>query len=183
MPIRRTSKQASSPALYNDRSTLAAMSAAETHEHYGTATLEPAGCAIAGAYGSWRLCYTVGARGIATGGAIRIYTESDTDWGIPQLTNPSQAEYMTVAAPSDAGLDVLVEDIKSIKLRVQGRDLRAGESVVVTYGDQAGGGPDRALRPSSRKGDTSGWRLMPAETATSQLCQTRRTFPSWAAKP
>ena len=120
---------------------MAAMSAEETHEHYGTATLEPAGYAIAGDYGSWRLRYTVGARGIATGGAIRIYTDSDTDWGVPQLTNPSQAEYMTVAAPSDAGLDVLVEDIKSIRLRVQGRDLRAGESVVVTYGDQAGGGP------------------------------------------
>ena len=117
------------------------MSAGEIHEKYGTAALEPAGCAIAGAYGSWRLCYTIGASGIATGGAIRIYTESDTDWGIPQLTGPSQAEYMTVDAPSDAGLDVLVEEIKSVRLRVQGRALRAGEVVVVTYGDRDGGGP------------------------------------------
>lgn len=117
------------------------MSAYATREQYGNASLEPAGCAVAGAYGTWQLCYTVGAGGIAPGGAIRIYTESDTDWGIPQLTDPAQAEYLTVTAPADAGLDVLVEEIKSLSLRVRGRALRPGETVRVTYGDRSGGGP------------------------------------------
>ena len=82
------------------------MSRDEPQEQYGTASLEPAGCAIAGAYGTWQLSYTVGASGIAAGGAIRIYTESDTDWAVPQLADPSQAEFMTVDAPPGALLDV-----------------------------------------------------------------------------
>ena len=117
------------------------MSSTAMHEQYGTAALEPASQAIAGAYGTWRLAYTVGASGIAVGGAIRIFTESDTDWGMPQVTDPSQAEYMTADGPPGVFLDVLVEEIKSIRLRVRGRALKAGETVVVTYGSQAGGGP------------------------------------------
>ena len=124
-----------------DRSKLTAMSRDEPQEQYGTASLEPAGCAIAGAYGTWQLSYTVGASGIAAGGAIRIYTESDTDWAVPQLTDPSQAEFMTVDAPPGVLLDVLVEEIKSVRLRVRGRCLRQGETVTVTYGDRSGGGP------------------------------------------
>ena len=117
------------------------MSRDEPQEQYGTASLEPAGCAIAGAYGTWQLCYTVGAGGIAAGGAIRIYTESDTDWAVPQLADPTQAEFMTVDAPPGVLLDVLVEEIKSVRLRVRGRSLRQGETVAVTYGDRSGGGP------------------------------------------
>lgn len=117
------------------------MSGVEAQEQFGTASLSPAGRAIAGAYGTWRLAYTVGASGIAVGGAMRIFTESDTDWGMPQLTDPSQAEYMTVDGPPGVFLDVLVEEIKSVRLRVRGRALRPRETVVVTYGNQDGGGP------------------------------------------
>ena len=102
------------------------MSAGELQTEFGTASLEPAGNTIAGAIGTWRLRYTVGASGIAVGGAIRIFTESDTDWGIPQLTEPTHAEYMTVHAPAGALLDVLVEEIKAVRIRVQGRPLRPG---------------------------------------------------------
>ena len=117
------------------------MSGVKAQEQFGTAALEPAGQAIAGAYGTWRLAYTVGASGIAVGGAIRIFTESDTDWGMPQVTDPAQDEYMTVDGPPGVFLDVLVEEIKSICLRVRGRALRPEETVVVTYGNQDGGGP------------------------------------------
>ncbi|MYB75960.1 MAG: hypothetical protein F4X83_02470, partial [Chloroflexi bacterium] len=106
------------------------MSSTAMHEQYGTAALEPAGQAIAGAYGTWRLRYTVGASGIAVEGAIRVFTESDTDWGLPQVTDPSQAEYMTADGPPGVFLDVLVEEIKSIRLRVRGRALKAGETGV-----------------------------------------------------
>ena len=117
------------------------MSQAATLDRYGAATIEPAGRVIAGAYGTWRLRYTVGASGIAEGGAIRVSTDSDTDWGIPQVADPSQADYLTVQAPAGAGVAVLVEEIKSLLLRVQGRALRPGETVAVTYGDRSGGGP------------------------------------------
>lgn len=117
------------------------MSGAATPDPRGTASLEPAGRVMAGTYGTWRLHYTVGASGIAVGGAIRVYTDSDTDWGMPQCADPSQAEYMTVHAPADARVNVLIEDIKSLRLRVQGRALRPGETVGVTFGDRSGGGP------------------------------------------
>ncbi len=113
----------------------------EISQFYGAATLSPSGRVTAGAYGTWRLRYTVGASGIAKGGSIRIYTDSDTDWGIPQVTAPTQAEYLTVHAPAEARVHVLVEEIKSLSLRVQGRALRPGETVEVTFGDQSGGGP------------------------------------------
>ncbi len=112
------------------------------HPHdLGAATLEPAGVAVAGAYGTWQIRYTAGARGIDVGGAIRVHTESDTDWGVPQCTEPSQAEYMTAQAPPGVLVDLLVEDIKSVLVRVAGRALRPGETVAVTYGDRSGGGP------------------------------------------
>ena len=117
------------------------MSGSARHEPYGTASVDPTAPVVAGAYGTWKLRYTVGARGIAPGGAIQISTDSDTDWGIPQVADPACAEYMTVEAPPAARLDILVEDIKSLRLRVRGRALRPGETVTVTYGDRSGGGP------------------------------------------
>lgn len=117
------------------------MSSGMPPKQLGSAALEPGGITVAGSYGTWRLSYTAGAVGIAKGGALKIYTESDTDWGIPQLTAPSQAEFLTVAGPSGVLLDVLVEEIKSLRVRVRGRALRPGKTVTVTYGDRSGGGP------------------------------------------
>ena len=117
------------------------MASVNIHEQYGVATLEPSAPVVAGAYGTWRLRFTVGAAGIASGGAICISTDSDTDWGLPQVTDPTRAEYLTVHAPPEARLNVLVEDIKSLRLRVHGRPLLPGEIVTVTYGERSGGGP------------------------------------------
>lgn len=117
------------------------MSSDRPDEHLGIASLEPSGKTVAGIQGTWRLTYTTGVGGIADGGSLKIYTESDTDWGVPQLLDPKQAEYMTVAGPPGVLLDVVVEEIKSLCLRVRGRALRSGETVAVTYGDRSGGGP------------------------------------------
>ncbi|MGH2355932.1 MAG: hypothetical protein ACRDJN_30370, partial [Chloroflexota bacterium] len=115
---------------------------AEQDALLGQATLDPAGEVIASSYGTWRLTYMVGAGGIAPGGRIRISTECDTDWGVPQLHDPAGAEYLTVAAPAEARLAVAVQDDKGrLLLTVLGRGLLAGEHVVVTYGDRSRGGP------------------------------------------
>jgi hypothetical protein len=60
---------------------------------------------------------------------------------VPQLTEPSHAEYMTATGPSGVLLDILVEEIKSVRLRVRGRALKPGETVTLTYGDRSAGGP------------------------------------------
>ncbi|TAK25754.1 MAG: DUF3604 domain-containing protein [Chloroflexota bacterium] len=106
----------------------------------GRAAIDPPGPVIAGSYGTWRVTYAAGSQGITSGGRIRIHTDSDTDWGIPQLQDPASADYLSVQAPPGISVSVRV-DGKALTLLVHGQGLSAGESLVVTYGDRAGGGP------------------------------------------
>ena len=113
-----------------------------TNYSCGSASIEPVAEVTAGSYGTWRLTYVcAGADGVAPDSAIRVDTECDTDWGIPQLADPQGAEYMTLQAPMDVRIGVLVEDVKSILLMVKGRRLQRGERLTLTYGDRTGGGP------------------------------------------
>ena len=107
----------------------------------GTASLDPATPIVAGSYGTWRLTFTCGPRGVATGGGVRIHTDSDTDWGVPQLHDPAAAEYLTAAGPDAAALSLTVLDGKSAVLTVHGAPLAPGQRVAVVFGDRSGGGP------------------------------------------
>jgi len=108
---------------------------------HGRARLVPSDPVVAGAYGTWRLVYTVGPRGIATHGRVRIDTDSDSDWGCPQLDDPTAPEYLTVDVPDGAEVAVRLLDHVSLVLLVTGRSLQPGEELAVTYGDRRGGGP------------------------------------------
>ncbi|HWU38279.1 MAG TPA: hypothetical protein VN203_11595, partial [Candidatus Acidoferrum sp.] len=107
----------------------------------GRAWIEPSGPVVAGSYGTWRLVYTVGDQGVASGGAIRIDTDSDSDWGWPQLDDPSAPEYLTLAAPEGAEVALRLGDHLSLTLLVTGRPISEGERIIITYGDTSGGGP------------------------------------------
>jgi len=96
---------------------------------------------VAGSYGTWRLTFEAGAKGVARGGGIRVHTESDTDRGMPQFADPSAAEYMTVEAPPGVAPGVQAVDLRMVRVVVLGRALRQGEKVTLTYGDRSGGGP------------------------------------------
>ncbi|MBI3457967.1 MAG: DUF3604 domain-containing protein [Candidatus Rokubacteria bacterium] len=115
--------------------------AAAARGDHGQARVEPSSPVVAGAYGTWRLVYTVGFRGLATGGEVRIRTDSDTDWGWPQVNDPSGPDYATVEAPDDAAVALRVIDPTSVLLIVTGRALTSGEEISVTLGDRRGGGP------------------------------------------
>ncbi len=117
------------------------MSDAEVKKLYGSATLSPVEEVVAGSYGTWTLTYTAGEKGVAKGGTIRIYTDADSDRAIPQMDDPTGADYLTVDAPRDARVGVLVQSVMSLVLTVNGRALASGEQVSVTYGDTRGGGP------------------------------------------
>ena len=69
----------------------------------GSARLLDGGDVVAGEVGSWRLVFVVGARGLARGGVVRIGTDSDTDWELPQVHDPSGADYLSVVAPEGCG--------------------------------------------------------------------------------
>src|SRR5688572_30167855 len=107
----------------------------------GTAAIDPATPVVAGAIGTWRLTFVCGARGIATGGGIRLYTDSDTDWGIPQLHDPAGPEYLTARGPAAGSLGLRILDEKSVGLTVFGSPLVAGDAITLTIGDRSAGRP------------------------------------------
>ena len=108
------------------------MSNADIHQLYGEVRLEPRDEVVAGSYGTWTLTYTAGRKGVAAGGRIRIYTDSDSDQATPQMDDPAGADYLTIEAPKAARVDVLVQSVLSVMLVVSGRALQPGEQVVVT---------------------------------------------------
>ena len=48
---------------------------------------------------------------------------------------------MTVQAPQDTRVSIMVEQVTSVLLVVHGRALKPGERLVLTYGDRSRGGP------------------------------------------
>ena len=96
---------------------------------------------IAGEYGTWRLVFTVGEMGLDTGGVVRVGTDSDTDWGLPQVHDPQGSDYLSVVAPSGAEVATQVVDLVTVNVINTGRPLESGEEILVTYGDRSGGGP------------------------------------------
>ena len=69
------------------------MSNTDIHQLYGEVHLEPRDKVVAGSYGTWTLTYIAGKKGIAPGGRIRIYTDSDSDRATPQMDDPAGADY------------------------------------------------------------------------------------------
>ena len=107
----------------------------------GRAKITPNDDIVAGSVGTWRLSYTAGEGGIAVGGGVKVYTDTDSDWGTPQFIDPTAAEYFTVESPNGVLAAVTSTGVKSIRIAIGGRNLEAGESITVTYGDTSGGGP------------------------------------------
>ena len=110
-------------------------------EAFGYASIDPAGAVIAGSYGTWKLSYVAGSKGVQPGGQIQIYTDSDTDWGLPQVDDPTAPDYISVQTEAEARVSLLVRNLKTVLLTVGGKGLAPGEEVVLTFGDCTGGGP------------------------------------------
>ena len=108
---------------------------------FGAAELDPRDDVIAGSRGTWRLTYTAGSRGIRPGGKIRIYCDGDTDRALPQFNDPSGPDYTTVQTPDGVQVDTLVQPYKTLLLTLHGAPLRAGDCIIVTFGDPSGGSP------------------------------------------
>ncbi len=110
-------------------------------EAVGSARLLDTGEFVAGEFGSWRLVFRVGVDGVGTGGVVRIGTDSDTDWELPQVHDPGGADYLSVVVPDGAELATQVVDLTTVHLVNTGRGLVEGEEILITFGDKSGGGP------------------------------------------
>ncbi|GAB4136739.1 MAG: DUF3604 domain-containing protein [Planctomycetaceae bacterium] len=110
-------------------------------EQFGQVTLRPDAPLVAGAFTSLQLVFHVGKKGIATGGGFRVYTDSDSDWGTPQFVDSQAAEYCTMQSPPGVATAFKTTGVKSFQVIVKGRNVKPGETFIVTLGDQSQGSP------------------------------------------
>jgi len=78
--------------------------------------------------------YTAGSAGLEAGGTITIDTESDSDWGRPQLSDSRADDYLVVTPPAGCSVSVHTPDHKASVITVQSGRLAAGESVLISLG-------------------------------------------------
>lgn len=115
-------------------------------EELGVAYLKQTGTAPAGSYGTWSLVYRAGTAGVATGGSLRIITDSDTDCGWPQLDDPTAPDYVSVEAPPNAGAVTRIASHRELAVDVLGVPIAPSEEVRVHFGDRSGGSPGFRLQ-------------------------------------
>ncbi|MEK9718789.1 MAG: DUF3604 domain-containing protein, partial [Candidatus Puniceispirillum sp.] len=118
----------------------------------GSASLSPTGHFRVGSYQTFTLTYTAGKFGIDDQGGLRIGFRGHFDGSPIQFDDPAAPGYTTVTASNGAVLDVswdMRRNIrpwnKSLYIRCL-RFLRAGDQIVITFGDQSGGSPGWLLQ-------------------------------------
>jgi hypothetical protein len=115
---------------------------------YGDARLTPTSSVVAGTFGTWRLIYRAGLRGVAPGGRLGIAWRWPADWGHPQFTNPAEPHYTSLATTGRCQLAATFgrelalhpwDHLTAVTLTAGA--LQPGEEISVTFGDRTGGGP------------------------------------------
>ena len=105
------------------------------------ATIDPTDPVLAGELGTWRLTVEAVSEGLPAGTVLRVTTDSDTDWGVPQFDDPGAAEYMTFEVPDGVSVLARTDGLRGVRATLAGAGLEPGERIVLVYGDTAGGGP------------------------------------------
>jgi len=106
-----------------------------------TSTIEPDSDVVAGSSGTWTLRFQAGEDGLPGNSTIRVGTDTDTDWGVPQFDNPKAAEYATVRAPGGVDVAARTVGVKGFQLELGPGGLPGGGEISVVLGDTSGGGP------------------------------------------
>ena len=122
-------------------------------EKMGSATIEPSGSFEAGSYQEFTLTYTAGYFGIDDTGSLKIVHRFASDMGRPQFDNPAAANYVTVEASNGAVLQVEYDGKRNIRpwdktlyIKVVRGFLRAGDQIIVRFGDRRQGSPGMRIQ-------------------------------------
>jgi len=122
-------------------------------EKMGSATIEPRGSFEAGSYQEFTLTYRAGYFGIDDTGSLKIVHRFASDMGKPQFDNPAAANYVTVEASNGAVLQVEYDGKRNIRpwdktlyIKVVRGFLRAGDQIVVRFGDRRLGSPGMRIQ-------------------------------------
>jgi len=105
------------------------------------ASIEPADNVIAGSIGTWTLRFQATDAGLPAGTTIRVGTDTDTDWGVPQFDDPTAAEYATLSAPDQVDVAARTVGVKGFQIEIGTTGLSAGDEISVTIGDTSAGSP------------------------------------------
>ena len=117
-------------------------------ERMGTATVTPTGEFEAGSLAAFTLTYTAGYFGIDDTGGIKIVHRFASDMGRPQFSDPQAPNYTTAEASNGAVLQLEYDAKRNLRpwdkalvIKVQRGFLRAGDRIVVRFGDARHGSP------------------------------------------
>ena len=127
------------------------------------------------------LRYIAGTIGVARGGTLTIWTDSDSDWAKPQVEDPAADGYLNLVPPPGCAASVHMPDHKSFVVTLMSGKLSEGDSIDIILGDRSGGGaglraqtfyePRRnflcEVNPSGSGPDT--WTPMGAETKSDSV--------------
>ena len=80
--------------------------AATLREYCGTVALEPTADVAAGSWGTWTFTFTVGTYGMDDRSNLRLVMRGVCDWGAPNFTDPTAANYCKVFTDGNAKLRV-----------------------------------------------------------------------------
>ena len=122
--------------------------AATLREYCGTVALEPTADVAAGSWGTWTFTFTVGTYGMDDRSNLRLVMRGVCDWGAPNFTDPTAANYCKVFTDGNAKLRVHFDREnhvrpwrRTINVHVNDGTLKAGEHIWFVLGDRSGGSP------------------------------------------
>ncbi len=115
-------------------------------EWLGSASIDPSGPMVAGSFGTCTIRYVVGRYGVDDGGAIKVAFKLASDWGTPQVQDPSGDNYVAVSTTGKAKLrphymqrGYLRPYFRTVHIDIYDGSLVEGDEVCVVLGDTSGG--------------------------------------------
>lgn len=111
-----------------------------SNDDYGTLKLLSDKAITAGDYVTCSFEYTVGRKSLRRGARIQLFTDSDSDWARPQVSDPSALDYFLVEAPGHVRIYPHIVDHRGVSIRLASGELASGEKIRLTLGDTSGGG-------------------------------------------
>jgi hypothetical protein len=124
-------------------------------DRYGRAWIAPADPVAAASTGTWTLTYVAGKYGIDDAGSLRIMFHNNSDFAVPQFSEPAAPNYCAVACSTPAprqveahyGTDLGVRPFKKgVQFVVRDAAVRPGDTLTITFGARSGGSPGTTMQ-------------------------------------
>ncbi len=125
---------------------------------YGSVTLTPSGPVEARSFQTFKIVYTVGRLGIDDTGGIRIAFRFISDFGRPQMDNPTAPNYVTASSNGEGSIQLTSGAhgqrpwTSTLTVHQSGGYLTEGEQITVVFGDTRQGSPGMQVQTFAEDG-------------------------------